>query len=215
MQRMRYRTSRGEERVSRAAITRIAGMVALAVALGMIGFLAAGSVARSATQSNATVSLRKTNLGMILVNARGHTLYLFAKDRNAKSACTGSCARFWPPLLSRGKATAGPGVKKSLLGTTRRSNGSLQVTYNKHPLYTYVVDKRAGQTNGEGNSLFGASGRRPAAPPLTPPRLPAPTHPARRHLDCPRSRSPRRNRRGERALRAAEVDSGETGQCRR
>jgi predicted lipoprotein with Yx(FWY)xxD motif len=156
MQKMRYRTSRGDERVRRGAIARMAGVVTLAVALGMIGFLAAGSVARSATQSNATVSLRKTSLGMILVNARGHTLYLFAKDRNAKSACTGSCTRFWPPLLSRGKSTAGPGVKRSLLGTMRRSNGSLQVTYNKHPLYTYVVDKRAGKTNGEGNSLFGA-----------------------------------------------------------
>jgi predicted lipoprotein with Yx(FWY)xxD motif len=156
MQRMRYRTSREDERVRRRAITRIAGVVTLTVALGVIGFLAAGSVAGSATQSNTTVSLRKTNLGMILVNARGHTLYLFAKDRNAKSSCTGSCARFWPPLLSPGKPTAGPGVKRSLLGMTRRSNGSLQVTYNKHPLYTYALDKRAGQTKGEGNSLFGA-----------------------------------------------------------
>jgi predicted lipoprotein with Yx(FWY)xxD motif len=137
-------------------ITRIAGVITLTVALGVIGFLAAGSVAGGATNSNATLSLRKTNLGAILVNARGHTLYLFAKDRNAKSSCAGSCARFWPPLLSRGNPTAGPGVKRALLGTTRRSNGSLQVTYNGHPLYTYALDKRAGQTKGEGNSLFGA-----------------------------------------------------------
>jgi predicted lipoprotein with Yx(FWY)xxD motif len=156
MQRMRYRTSREDERVRRGAITRMAGVVTLTVALGVIGFLAAGSVAGSATQSNATVSLRKTSLGLILVNAKGHTVYLFAKDRNAKSACYGSCARFWPPLLSRAKPTAGPGVKRSLLGRTMRSNGSLQVTYNKHPLYTYALDKRAGQTKGEGISLFGA-----------------------------------------------------------
>src|ERR687887_272633 len=134
----------------------MAGVLTLTVALGAIGFLAAGSVAGGATQSSATLSLRKTSLGVILVNARGHTLYLFAKDRNAKSSCNGSCARFWPPLLSRGKPTAGPGLKRSLLGTTRRSNGSLQVTYNKHPLYTYALDKGAGQTKGEGNSLFGA-----------------------------------------------------------
>jgi predicted lipoprotein with Yx(FWY)xxD motif len=134
----------------------LAGVVTLTVALGVIGFLAAASVAGSSTQSSASVSLRKTNLGMILVNARGHTLYLFAKDRNAKSSCNGSCTRFWPPLVSRGKPTAGPGVKASLLGTTKRSNGSLQVTYNRHPLYTYALDKRAGQTKGEGNSLFGA-----------------------------------------------------------
>jgi predicted lipoprotein with Yx(FWY)xxD motif len=156
MQRKSYRTSREDERAGRAAVTRIACVVTLTAALGVIGFLAAGSVAGGATQSNATVSLRKTNLGLILVNARGHTLYLFAKDRNARSACSGSCARFWPPLLSRGKPTAGPGVKTSLLGTTRRGNGSMQVTYNKHPLYTYSLDKQAGQTRGEGNSLFGA-----------------------------------------------------------
>jgi len=137
MQTMRYRTSGGEgERVRRGAISRVAGMVALTVALGMIGFLVAGSVASSATQSNGTVSLRK--------------------DRNAKSSCNGSCARFWPPLLSRAKPTAGTGVNQSLLGGMRRSNGSLQVTYNKHPLYTYALDKQAGQTKGEGNSLFGA-----------------------------------------------------------
>jgi predicted lipoprotein with Yx(FWY)xxD motif len=131
------------------------GVLTLTVALGMIGFLAAGSVAGSATTANATVSLRKTKLGPILVNAQGHTIYLFAKDRNGKSTCSGSCARFWPPLLSRGKPTAGPGVEPTLVGTTRRSNGRLQVTYNKHPLYSYSLDKRAGQTNGEGNFGFG------------------------------------------------------------
>ena len=153
---MPYRTSRANERERRRSITRMAGALTLTMALGVLGFLAVGSVASSATGSNATVSLRKTDLGLILVNARGHTLYLFAKDRDAKSSCNGSCARFWPPLLSRSTPTAGPGVKQSLLGRTRRSNGSMQVTYNKHPLYTYALDKRAGQTKGEGNSLFGA-----------------------------------------------------------
>src|SRR5713101_1084441 len=88
--------------------------VMLAAALGVVGFLTAGSIARSATQSSATVSLRKTTLGMVLVAANGHTLYLFGKDRNDKSACNASCAQFWPPLLSRGKPTAGPGIKASL-----------------------------------------------------------------------------------------------------
>jgi predicted lipoprotein with Yx(FWY)xxD motif len=156
MQTTRNGTNRAGERVGRRAITRMAGVVTLTVALGMIGFSAAGSVAGNATQSKGTVSLRKTNLGLILVNARGHTLYLFAKDRNAKSSCNGSCAGFWPPLLSRGKPTAGSGVNNSLLSTTRRSNSTMQVTYNKHPLYTYALDRRAGQTKGEGNSLFGA-----------------------------------------------------------
>ena len=137
------------------ARTRLLVVLALTGSLGVIGFLVAGSVAR-ATQTNATVSLRTTRLGPILVNSRGHTLYLFAKDRNAKSACNGSCAKFWPSLISKGNPTAGPGVKSSLIGVTKRSNGSRQVTYNRHPLYTFAIDKLAGQTRGEGNFAFGA-----------------------------------------------------------
>jgi predicted lipoprotein with Yx(FWY)xxD motif len=132
----------------------LAAMVA--AALGVVGFLAAGAMAGGTAQSSATVSLRKTTLGMILVAPNGHTLYLFGKDRNDESACSGSCAQFWPPLLTRSKPTAGPGVKASLLGTTKRSNGSLQVTYNRHPLYGFLLDKRSGQTNGEGLLKFGA-----------------------------------------------------------
>jgi len=131
------------------------GAVALLLALGAIGFLTAGALAGS-TRSNATVSLHKTNLGSILVNARGHTLYLFAKDKSGRSACSGNCARFWPPLISRAKPTAGFGARAGLLGMTRRGDGRMQVTYNRHPLYTYALDKRAGETNGEGSSNFGA-----------------------------------------------------------
>jgi predicted lipoprotein with Yx(FWY)xxD motif len=135
--------------------TGLVGVVALTLALGAIGFLAAGSLA-SPTTTNATVSLHKTRLGVILVNARSHTLYLFAKDRPGKSMCSGSCAKFWPPLVTKAKPTAGHGVKPSLLGRVRRSDGRMQVTYNKHPLYTFALDKQAGQTNGEGSSNFGA-----------------------------------------------------------
>jgi predicted lipoprotein with Yx(FWY)xxD motif len=131
-------------------------VLTLTALVGVSGFLTAGSLADATSATTATVSLRKTNLGLILVNSRGHTLYLFAKDRNGKSSCSGSCASFWPPLLSRGKPTGGPGVRPALLGTTRRSNGSLQVTYNRHPLYAYSLDKQAGQTRGEGSSAFGA-----------------------------------------------------------
>jgi predicted lipoprotein with Yx(FWY)xxD motif len=143
--------------VSLGVMTRIVVVLTAIALLGVIGFLAAGSLARGASGASATVSLRNTKLGRILVNSSGHTLYLFAKDRNGKSACSASCARFWPPLLSpRGRPTAGPGVRQSLLGTTRRSNGSLQVTYKRHPLYAYVPDKRAGQTRGQGSLAFGA-----------------------------------------------------------
>jgi predicted lipoprotein with Yx(FWY)xxD motif len=156
MRQMNHRKPGEGQLVGHGAITRMVVVLTLTAMLGVIGFLAAGSVAQSAVGANATVTLRKTQLGMILVNSRGHTLYLFAKDRNGKSACSGTCAKFWPPSLHSGKPTAGSGVKASILGTTKRSNGSLQLTYNKHPLYTFTLDKRAGQTNGEGNLAFGA-----------------------------------------------------------
>ena len=140
---------------ARDSANRVVVMLTLTAIVGVIGFLVAGSIARSATQVNGTVSLSKTKLGEVLVNSKGHTLYMFSRDKNGKSSCSGSCTKFWPPYLLRGKATAGSGVKASLLGTTRRSNGSMQVTYKKHPLYGFALDKKAGQTNGEGNVAFG------------------------------------------------------------
>ena len=146
-----------DKRIRLSGITRAWVLLALMAALGVVGFLlGAGSIALGGTRTGATVNLRKTKLGPILVNSKGHTLYLFKKDTNGKSSCSGSCAKFWPPLLSHGKPTAGSGVKASLLGRTRRSNGSLQVTYNKHPLYAYSLDTKAGQTKGEGVLAFGA-----------------------------------------------------------
>lgn len=144
-----------EGRVTALDPRQIVVLLTLTAMLGIVGFLVAGTVARSATQANRTVSLSKTKLGQILVNSKGHTLYMFARDRNGKSSCSGSCAKFWPPYLQHRKATAGSGVKATLLGTTRRSNGSMQVTYNKHPLYGFALDKKAGQTNGAGNVAFG------------------------------------------------------------
>jgi predicted lipoprotein with Yx(FWY)xxD motif len=129
----------------------------LVALLGVLGFLVAGSIARSATRANGTVSVSKTKLGEVLVNSKGHTLYMFMRDKNGKSSCSGSCAKFWPPYLQHGKATAGTGVKASLLGMTRRSNGSMQITYKKHPLYGFALDKKAGQINGEGMLAFGGT----------------------------------------------------------
>src|SRR5207247_10178980 len=102
MHEMRHRKHREGDVVRLEARTRLLVVMALTGVLGVIGFLAAGSVARSATETNATISLGTTKLGPILVNSRAHTLYLCAKDRNGKSACSGSCARFWLPLLSQG-----------------------------------------------------------------------------------------------------------------
>ncbi len=156
MQEINDRRDKEGRVATREATTHAAVVMTLLAMLGVIGFLVAGSIARGATGTSASVSLGKTKLGLILVNSKRHTLYMFAKDKNGKSSCSGSCAKFWPPALHAGKPTAGSGVKASLLATTRRSNGSLQLTYNKHPLYSFVLDKKAGQTNGEGNVAFGA-----------------------------------------------------------
>lgn len=131
-------------------------LLSLAIALGAVGFLAATAGARNAARTNATVAVRKTGLGSVLVNSRGRTLYLFRKDPRGKSACTGQCATFWPPLLAHGTPTAGANVSRAMLGTTRRAGGALQVTYNGHPLYRFALDKQAGQTKGEGQLAFGA-----------------------------------------------------------
>ena len=110
--------------------------------------------ARSTT-GGTKVGVASSRLGRIVVDSKGRTLYAFARDKNGRSACSGTCATYWPPLLTSGKVRAGHGVKASLLGTTKRGDGKLQVTYNRHPLYTFKLDKKAGQTNGEGLNDFG------------------------------------------------------------
>jgi predicted lipoprotein with Yx(FWY)xxD motif len=132
-------------------IAAAAALAALAAAI----FVLNPSKTDAAGTAGSVVSTRSTSLGRILVNSRGHTLYLFGKDKNGKSACTGMCATFWPPLIAAGKPRVAGGAKASLLGTTKRADGRLQVTYNRHPLYTFVKDKQKSQTNGEGLTAFG------------------------------------------------------------
>ncbi len=115
------------------------------------------AASQAAGAKGPVVSTATTSLGRILVDAHGHTLYLFGKDRNGKSACSGACASAWPPLIATGKPRAGAGAKASRLGTTRRADGRLQVTYNRHPVYTFVKDTKKGQTNGEGLNAFGGT----------------------------------------------------------
>jgi predicted lipoprotein with Yx(FWY)xxD motif len=97
-----------------------------------------------------SVMVAESGLGSILVDPEGMTLYMFANDGPGESACTGSCATTWPPLLVDGEPVAGEGIDASLLGTTERSDGSLQLTYNGMPLYFYSQDSAAGDTNGQG-----------------------------------------------------------------
>jgi predicted lipoprotein with Yx(FWY)xxD motif len=138
-------------------------MLALVVALtAFAAVLVAAAHADTSSQSRARaatgaqVALRKTTLGAVLVDSRGRTLYLFEKDTNAMSRLPAAGASYWPSLTSHGAPHAGKGVNQSILGLTATRNGVHQVTYAGHPLYTFVGDKQAGQTTGEGLNNFGA-----------------------------------------------------------
>ena len=125
---------------------------------GMGGYGSSGTApASGGAASAATVSATSTNLGMILVDGNGRTLYLFEKDQPNQSACAGACVAAWPVDPSSGTPKAGSGVTASLLGTIKRSDGSTQVTYDKHPLYYYSGDSQPGQHNGQGINAFGAA----------------------------------------------------------
>jgi hypothetical protein len=83
------------------------------------------------------------------------TLYMWAHDKGSRSTCSGMCAKYWPPVTTSGKPRAVAGVRASLLGTSRRADGRMQVTYHGHPLYTFAGDKKRGDTKGEGLTGFG------------------------------------------------------------
>lgn len=95
-------------------------------------------------------------LGTILVDGKGRTLYLFEADKSTTSTCNGACAAAWPPLLTSGAPSVGGSAKSSLLGTSKRSDGTKQVTYHGHPVYRYAGDSKAGDTNGQALKQFGA-----------------------------------------------------------
>lgn len=117
--------------------------------------LAVTATAIAATSTPSQVKTRKTSIGTILVDSKGKSLYLFQKDKGTKSSCYGTCAANWPPYLTTGKPKAGAGATASKLGTIKRTNGTLQVTYNKHPLYWFKFDKAAGSTKGQDVHAFG------------------------------------------------------------
>jgi predicted lipoprotein with Yx(FWY)xxD motif len=110
---------------------------------------------RTPNGQSATVGAANENLGKILVDSQGRTLYLFRRDSGTKSACTGACAIEWPPLRATGKPTVGGGATASILASSARSDGKPQVTYNGHPLYLFSGDQKPGDTNGEGVNAFG------------------------------------------------------------
>ena len=130
-------------------------LAALAVSVAFASIVVAIALANGTSTRGATVAIAKSRLGRILVDSKGITLYDFVKDKHGVSSCYGACAALWPPLITKGKPHAGTGVRASLLGTTKRKDGKLEVTYNHHPLYYFVSDRKPGQTTGQGLNQFG------------------------------------------------------------
>ena len=113
--------------------------------------------ASSNVGSSAIGTANNPELGQtILVDGNGMTLYLFEKDTNGKSECSGECASVWTPDTTTAPPKTSGAVDASKLGTTKRSDGTTQVTYDNHPLYYYEDDHKAGDINGKGSKEFGA-----------------------------------------------------------
>jgi predicted lipoprotein with Yx(FWY)xxD motif len=113
--------------------------------------------AAESTGQVAVVKVMDTpDLGKVIVDSKGMTLYDFHKDRGTTSACYGACAEAWPPLVTSGDPRASGGADAAMLGTTERDDGTTQVTYAGHPLYTFVEDRKPGEANGNDVDAFGA-----------------------------------------------------------
>jgi len=154
----------------RSLLARMPGPVKLAIPLGSALLVAAcGSAAASPSASSApaagsspsasttgtVITTQAGSAGAFLTDG-GRAVYLWAKDGMNMSDCSGACAAAWPPVPATGTLTATGGAKASDLGTITRSDGTKQVTYDGHPLYFFVGDSAAGQTNGQGSDNFGA-----------------------------------------------------------
>ena len=123
-------------------------VVAATAALGL------ASATMASEQSSPTLTARSSRFGKVLFDSRGFVLYAFSKDRH-RSACSGACAKKWPPYVVRGGIRAAAGIKASLLATVVRADGSHQVTYAGRPLYHYIGDTKPGQILCQNASEFG------------------------------------------------------------
>jgi predicted lipoprotein with Yx(FWY)xxD motif len=142
--------------------TSKAGIAAsLAVGLTLAGTAVGVSTAVAGTHhsdraaQSMTVAVHPSRYGKILFDGRGRVLYLFGRDRGGRSSCSGACAKAWPPVLTTAAPKAGAGIRSSLLTTTRRTDGTAQVSYAGHPLYYYQGDTKPGQIKCQGASNFG------------------------------------------------------------
>ncbi len=139
-----------------AAALSLAALALIAAGCGGPSSSSSSSNSGSSSGAAATVSgASDPELGMVLVDSGGFTVYSFAKDKGTTSSCYGACAEAWPPVTATGKPVSGEGATSSELGTTKRKDGKLQVTYAGHPLYTFVEDHSPGEANGNGSTAFG------------------------------------------------------------
>jgi predicted lipoprotein with Yx(FWY)xxD motif len=110
----------------------------------------------SPSEGVATVTVASVpKLGKVIVDSEGFTLYDFRKDKGTTSSCYGPCAAVWPPLTTGSAPKAGGGASASMLGTTKRKDGTMQVTFAGHPLYTYSADTKPGEATGNNVDLYG------------------------------------------------------------
>lgn len=156
-------TSRiGRRRKTLLLAAGLAGVAVTAAACGSSATAASSYGGRAgkapAPPANASViSTRSSSLGTLLAAGSGRTVYLFEKDKGTTSSCAGACASLWPPVTTTGTPSATGTAHGNMLGTTRRSDGSIQVTYAGHPLYYFAGDHAAGNTTGQGLKDFGAA----------------------------------------------------------
>ncbi|MGC1564717.1 MAG: hypothetical protein WA794_01730 [Trebonia sp.] len=140
-------------------------LLVAACSTGSSGTAAAGSSSPAGASSSSAaaggsgstvITTVSSSAGTFLANSSGHAVYLWTKDSDGMSACSGACAGAWPPVTTTGTVTASGEAKSSDLSTITRSDGTKQVTYDGHPLYFFSGDSGPGMASGQGNDGFGA-----------------------------------------------------------
>jgi len=136
----------------------LAGLI-LAATSGAAAASSAGGAARAQDSRAAKIQLRHTEVGKVLVDSSGFTVFRFSKDPRNSDTCVkiSGCTNLWPPLMSSGRPVAGPGVRAALLSTIKLPGGGRQVTYAGHPLYRYSAATEKGETGYVGAQQFGGS----------------------------------------------------------
>jgi predicted lipoprotein with Yx(FWY)xxD motif len=141
----------------RTVLMALAAVAIIALAIAGCGSSGNDNVSASPPAAGVKPATPSGGSATYLVDAQGRTLYVFGKDTGTKSMCSGACAGEWPPATANGHPKAGSKVDQAMLGTSKRSDGTSQLTYNGHPLYRYAGDAAAGDTNGQGLTFFGGT----------------------------------------------------------